>query len=159
MLALFFLGVIGAAATFFIGYQTTDIPDPNKEFATNTTTVTYADNKTQIGSFFEQNRRSVPLAQIPKHVQDAVIAAEDRTFWTNPGISPSGMARATFNIARGRQLQGGSTITQQYVKIMYLTQERTFSRKFSELFIATKLSRRAGQEEHPRGLPEHHLLR
>jgi membrane peptidoglycan carboxypeptidase len=47
------------------------------------------------------------------------------------------MARATWNIARGKQLQGGSTITQQYVKIMYLTQERTFSRKFSELFIAT----------------------
>lgn len=141
LLALFFLGVIGAAATFFIGYQTTDIPDPNKEFATNTTTVYYSDNKTVLGTFYEQNRRSLPLAKIPKHVQDAVIAAEDRTFWTNPGISPSGMARAAFNIARGEQLQGGSTITQQYVKIMYLTQERTFSRKFSELFIATKLSR------------------
>jgi membrane peptidoglycan carboxypeptidase len=140
-MALFFLGVIGAAATFFIGYQTTDIPDPNKAFATNTTTLTYADQRIPLGSFYEQNRRSVPLAQIPKHVQDAVIAAEDRTFWTNPGISPSGMARAAYNIARGRQLQGGSTITQQYVKIMYLTQERTFSRKFSELFIATKLSR------------------
>ncbi len=76
-----------------------------------------------------------------------MIAAEDRTFWTNPGVSPSGMARAAFNIARGQQLQGGSTITQQYVKIMYLTQERTFSRKFSELFIATKLSRQTDKKE------------
>ncbi len=141
LLALFFLGVIGAAATFFIGYQTTDIPDPNKAFATNTTTVYFSDGKTPLGSFYDQNRRSVPLSEVPKHVQDAMIAAEDRTFWTNPGVSPSGMARAAFNIARGKQLQGGSTITQQYVKIMYLTQERTFSRKFSELFIATKLSR------------------
>ncbi|TDO54813.1 membrane peptidoglycan carboxypeptidase [Kribbella sp. VKM Ac-2527] len=145
--ALFFLGVIGAAATFFIGYQTTDIPDPNKAFQTNTTTVYYADGKTELGTFFEQNRRTVPLAKIPKTVQDAVVAAEDRTFWTNPGISPSGMARAAFNIARGQQLQGGSTITQQYVKIMYLTQERNLSRKFSELFIATKLSRQTDKKE------------
>ncbi|MGY4767785.1 transglycosylase domain-containing protein [Kribbella sp. CWNU-51] len=139
--ALFFLGIIGAVATFFIVYQTTKIPDPNKEFATNTTTVTWDNGSRALGTFYEQNRHTVPLAQIPKHVQDAVIAAEDRTFWTNPGISPSGMARAAWNIANGEQLQGGSTITQQYVKIMYLTQERTVSRKFQELFIATKLSR------------------
>ncbi len=139
--ALFFLGIIGAVAAFFVVYQTTKIPDPNKEFATNTTTVTYADQRTPLGSFYEQNRHTVPLAQIPKHVQDSVIAAEDRTFWTNPGISPSGMVRAAVNIARGEQLQGGSTITQQYVKIMYLTQERTVSRKLKELFIATKLGR------------------
>jgi membrane peptidoglycan carboxypeptidase len=141
LLALFFLGVIGVAAAFFIGYQTTKIPEPNKDFATNTTTVYYSDGNHVLGTFFKHNRRSVPLAQIPKTVQDAIIAAEDRTFWTNPGISPSGMARAAYNIARGQQLQGGSTITQQYVKIMYLTQERTFSRKITELFIATKLSR------------------
>ncbi|HET6299478.1 MAG TPA: transglycosylase domain-containing protein, partial [Kribbella sp.] len=146
LVALFCLGVIGAAATFFIGYQLTDIPDPNKKFETNTTTVTYAGGQ-PMGSFFEQNRRSVPLDKIPKTVQDAVIAAEDRTFWTNPGISPSGMARAAFNIARGEQLQGGSTITQQYVKVMYLTQERTFARKFSELFIATKLSRQTDKKD------------
>ncbi|MEI8406806.1 MULTISPECIES: transglycosylase domain-containing protein [unclassified Kribbella] len=139
--ALFFLGIIGGVAAFFIVYQTTEIPDINKEFTTNTTTVTFADQTNPLGSFYEQNRHTVPLSQIPKHVQDSVIAAEDRTFWTNPGISPSGMARAAWNIARGEQLQGGSTITQQYVKIMYLTQERTVSRKFQELFIATKLSR------------------
>ncbi|MEU4605209.1 transglycosylase domain-containing protein [Kribbella sp. NPDC023972] len=141
LLALFCLGIICSVAAFFIVYQTTKIPDTNKEFATNTTTVYFSDRSHEIGQFYEQNRRSVPLAQIPKHVQDSVIAAEDRTFWTNPGISPSGMARAAFNIARGEQLQSGSTLTQQYVKIMYLTQERTASRKFKELFIATKLSR------------------
>jgi membrane peptidoglycan carboxypeptidase len=141
LVGLFCFGVIAAGAIFFIGYQLTDIPDPNKEFKTNTTTVYYSDGRSVMGTFYEQNRRSVPLSKIPKHVQDAIIAAEDRTFWTNPGISPSGMARAAFNIARGEQLQGGSTITQQYVKIMYLTQERNLSRKFSELFIATKLSR------------------
>ncbi|MEV4267050.1 transglycosylase domain-containing protein [Kribbella sp. NPDC049584] len=139
--ALVFLGIIGAVATFFIVYQTTKIPDPNKEFATNTTTVTWDNGSRALGTFYDQNRHSVPLAQIPKQVQDSVIAAEDRTFWTNPGISPSGMLRAAVNIARGEQLQGGSTITQQYVKVMYLTQERTVGRKIKELFIATKLGR------------------
>ncbi|WUJ73808.1 penicillin-binding protein [Kribbella soli] len=139
--ALMFLGIIGAVATFFIVYQTTKIPDPNKEFATNTTTVTYADGRNPLGTFYDQNRTTVPLSQIPKWVQDSVIAAEDRTFWTNPGISPQGMVRAGVNIARGEQLQGGSTITQQYVKVMYLTQERTVGRKLKELFIATKLGR------------------
>ncbi|MFF1818817.1 transglycosylase domain-containing protein [Kribbella sp. NPDC058245] len=140
LLALGFLGIIAGTAAFFIIYQQTEIPDVNKEFQANTSTVTWSNGVT-MGTFYEQNRTSVPLRQIPKRVQDAVLAAEDRTFWTNPGISPQGMARAAFNIARGEQLQGGSTITQQYVKIMYLNQNRTATRKFKELFIATKLSR------------------
>lgn len=140
-LGFFFVAVIGTVAAFFVGYAQTDIPDPNAKFEANTTIVTYADGRTEMGSFFEQNRKSVPLEQIPKHVQDAVIAAEDRSFWTNPGISLPGMGRAALAIARGKQLQGGSTITQQYVKVMYLSQERTMSRKLDELFIATKVSR------------------
>jgi len=140
-LALFFTGVIVAVAAFFIGYHRTAIPEVNEQFRANTTIVTYADGNHQLGAFYEQNRKSVPLQEIPKQVQDAVIAAEDRSFWTNPGISLPGMARAGLAIARGKQLQGGSTITQQYVKIMYLTQERTMSRKLDELFIATKVSR------------------
>lgn len=140
-LALFFVLVITVVAAFFIGYQRTDIPQLNEEFRANATVVTYADGKYQLGSFYEQNRKSVLLREVPKHVQDAVIAAEDRSFWTNPGISLPGMARAALAIARGKQLQGGSTITQQYVKVMYLTQERTMSRKLDELFIATKVSR------------------
>ncbi|MEV6285633.1 transglycosylase domain-containing protein [Kribbella sp. NPDC051770] len=140
-LGLTFVAVIGGVAAFFTGYARTTVPDPNTKFEANTTIVTYADGRTEIGAFYEQNRRSLPLAQIPRHVQDAVIAAEDRSFWTNGGVSLPGMARAAVAIARGKQLQGGSTITQQYVKIMYLTQERTMGRKLDELFIATKISR------------------
>ncbi|WP_169501776.1 transglycosylase domain-containing protein [Kribbella catacumbae] len=140
-LALFFVLVITVVAAFFIGYQRTEIPQVNEEFRANTTIVMYADGNHQLGSFYEQNRKSVPLQEVPKRVQDAVIAAEDRSFWTNPGISLPGMARAALAIARGKQLQGGSTITQQYVKIMYLNQERTMARKLDELFIATKVSR------------------
>jgi len=142
LLALFCLGVIAVAATFFIGYKMTDIPDPNRDFQTNTTLVFYGNKeRTQLGRFSEQNRMSVELNDVPKYVQNAHIAAEDRTFWTNPGIEPTAMVRAGWNIARGQDLQGGSTITQQYVKLMYLTQERTVSRKFKELFISIKLSK------------------
>ncbi|WP_405059240.1 penicillin-binding protein [Kribbella sp. NBC_01505] len=141
LLGLFFVLVIGVVVAFFVGYARTGVPDSNEKFEANTTVVMYSDGKTQMGSFFQQNRKSVPLEQIPKHVQDAVIAAEDRSFWTNPGVSFPGMGRAAFAIARGKQLQGGSTITQQYVKVMYLNQERTMSRKLDELFIATKISR------------------
>ncbi len=143
LLALMFLGVICVAATFFIGYKMTDIPDPNRDFQTNTSLVFYGnmENRQKLGQFSAQNRMSVDLKTVPQYVQNAHIAAEDRTFWTNPGIEPTAMARAAWNISRGRDLQGGSTITQQYVKLMYLTQERTVSRKFKELFIAIKLSR------------------
>ena len=58
-------------------------------------------------------------------MQDAVVAAEDRTFYTNNGIDPKGIIRAAFSNARGNATQGASTITQQYVKILYLSQERT----------------------------------
>ena len=58
---------------------------------------------------------------MPQHVQDAVIAAEDRTFYTNRGIDPKGILRAAFSNARGNATQGASTITQQYVKIFYLS--------------------------------------
>ena len=58
-------------------------------------------------------------------MQDAVIAAEDRTFYTNNGIDPKGILRAAFSNAQGNATQGASTITQQYVKILYLSQERT----------------------------------
>lgn len=71
------LCIILGTAAFFIIYQKTEIPDVNKEFEANTTTVTWSNGK-PMGAFYEQNRTSVPLSKIPKRVQDAVLAAEDR---------------------------------------------------------------------------------
>jgi membrane peptidoglycan carboxypeptidase len=68
-----------------------------------------------------------------------VLSAEDRNFESEPGISPTGIMRAMFVDLKGGEVQGGSTITQQYVKNAYLTQARTFTRKFKEIFIAVKL--------------------
>jgi membrane peptidoglycan carboxypeptidase len=139
--------VLLAAVAFVVGYLTTDIPDPNKDFTAQTTFVYYADGKSEIGSFATQNRTSIPLSDVPQHVQQAVIAAEDRSFYTNKGIDPKGILRAAFSNARGNSTQGASTITQQYVKIFYLSQERTLTRKVKEAFVSLKLQREQSKNE------------
>lgn len=139
--------LLGGVAAFVIGYAKTPIPDPNTLVDANTTTLYYSDGKSVLGSFHAQNRISVPLDQVPKPVQDAVLAAENRTFWTDKGVSPSGILRAVWNQARGQSTQGGSTITQQYVKNYYLTQDQTWSRKLKELFISLKVQRQLSKQE------------
>ena len=94
-----------------------------------------------------ENRVSVRLEQVPQVVVDAVLAAEDKEFFDHPGIDPVGIARATWADLRGRPLQGGSTITQQYVKNVYLTSERTLLRKLKEAVLAVKLERRYDKRE------------
>ncbi|WP_203568893.1 transglycosylase domain-containing protein [Aestuariimicrobium ganziense] len=143
-LVLALVGTIGAI--WF--YQRTELPDPNKDFLTNTTYVNYRDGQTRIGSFAVQNRTTVPYDQISEHMKNAVIAAEDRSFWTNRGISPMGIARSVVSIVRGGEIKGGgSTITQQYIKIYYLTSDRTMSRKLRELALAVKMNKQRTKEE------------
>ena len=141
-LLLLVLGlVLLGAAAFAYGYLTTDIPDPNEDFTAQTSFIYYSDGSQEIGRFASQNRTSVPLTEVPQHVRQAVIAAEDRTFYSNQGIDPRGILRAAFSNARGNSTQGASTITQQYVKVFYLSQERTLTRKVKEAFVSLKLQR------------------
>lgn len=87
------------------------------------------------------DRAPVPLAQIPVNARNAIIATEDHTFWYNPGIDPISLARAALVDLRAHGIvQGGSTLTQQLAKNLYLTQSRTFSRKAAELFWTFSLS-------------------
>ena len=88
-----------------------------------------------------------------------MLAAEDRDFYTESAIDPKAMLRAGWNTATGKGKQSGSTITQQYVKNYYLGQEQTVTRKVKEFFISIKLDREKSQGRHPRGLPQHQLLR
>jgi membrane peptidoglycan carboxypeptidase len=134
-------------AIFYLAYRATDIPSENAAFQAQTTNVYYAGGKTKIGRFATQNRESIPLADMPKVMQDAVVAAEDRTFWTNKGIDPKGILRAAFSNAKGGSTQGASTITQQYVKILYLTQERTLQRKVKEAFLSLKIQQKKSKSE------------
>ncbi|WP_374971101.1 transglycosylase domain-containing protein [Terrabacter sp. BE26] len=134
---LFVLGVVGV----FIAYQQTSIPQPNQLANKQVSIVYYSDGKTELDRIAVQdgNRESVPLTKVPKFVQDAHIAAEDRTFYQNNGISVGGILRAVKTSVTGEAQQGGSTITQQYVKNYFLTQDRTVSRKAKEILISVKI--------------------
>jgi penicillin-binding protein 1A len=94
-----------------------------------------------------ENRVPVKLEQVPQVVIDAVLAAEDREFFDHPGIDPVSILRATWADVRGKNLQGGSTITQQYVKNVYLTRERTLTRKLKEAVLAVKMERKFDKRE------------
>jgi membrane peptidoglycan carboxypeptidase len=140
-------GILVLMGIFYFTYKNTQIPDPNTAFEAQSTYVYYAGGKTRIGQFADQNRESIPLADIPQSMQNAVIAAEDRTFYTNNGIDPKGIVRAAFSNAKGNATQGASTITQQYVKILYLSQERTLSRKIKEAFLSLKVQQEKSKSE------------
>jgi membrane peptidoglycan carboxypeptidase len=141
------LGLVGTAAVVFIGYQSTEVPSANAAFKTATTFVYYDDGKTQLGSFAIQNRQPLTFKQMPETIKQAVVAAENRSFWTDKGVSFRGMARAAWVIARGGTLQGGSTITQQYIKILYLNSEQTLTRKLKETFLAYKINKELTKEQ------------
>jgi membrane peptidoglycan carboxypeptidase len=141
------VGTLVLIGGFVYLYKTTPIPDPNKDFQTQTSFVYYSDGKTELGQYATQNREIIPLKDMPPNLQNAVIAAEDRTFYTNRGIDPKGIIRAAFNDARGGATQGASTITQQYVKILYLTQERSISRKVHEAILSLKLQKQQSKDE------------
>jgi membrane peptidoglycan carboxypeptidase len=142
LLVLGSIGFLMLVAAVSVAYARTSIPTPNEMASAQTTVVYYHDGKTEIGRFGSQNRINVNLDQVPDYVQKAVLAAEDRSFYQNRGISPTGIVRAFWNNIRTGSTQGGSTITQQYAKNAYLSQERTYKRKIKEFFIAVKLARR-----------------
>ena len=144
LLSLVLIGVAG----FGILYFTTDIPDPNADFATNNTTLYYNDGKTELGTLSVQNRESIPYDEMPQSIKDAVVSAENRTFWTDPGISVSGIMRAAWGLVTNQEISGGgSTITQQYIKILYLTSDQTFTRKAKEIVLAIKLNNEQSKEQ------------
>jgi penicillin-binding protein 1B len=86
-----------------------------------------------------QDRVLVRLGEVPKHLVQALLATEDRNFYSHHGFDPRGIARSVVNFVRGRGLQGGSTLTQQLVKNFFLTPERTVRRKVTELLMAVLL--------------------
>ncbi|HLZ38114.1 MAG TPA: transglycosylase domain-containing protein [Mycobacteriales bacterium] len=143
--------VVGAPALLLLvvvvlGYAVVQIPDLNASSTAQTTIISYRDGQ-ELARVGTQNRISVPLAAVPVPVRHAVLAAENRDYYSEPGISVTGIVRALWVTARGREVQGGSTITQQYVKNAYLTSERTLSRKINEIFIALKLSRQKTKDQ------------
>ncbi|WP_405687540.1 transglycosylase domain-containing protein [Streptomyces sp. NBC_00057] len=131
---------------FIAGYQLVDIPPANASATAQSNVYLYKDGSV-IARSGEVNRENVKLAQVPLTVQHAVLAAEDRDFYSERAVDPTAMARAAWNTLTGKGKQGGSTITQQYVKNYYLGQEQTIIRKIKEFFIAVKLDREESKNQ------------
>ncbi|MBV9720442.1 MAG: transglycosylase domain-containing protein, partial [Mycobacterium sp.] len=131
--------------TFAMAYLIVDIPRPG-DIRTNQVSTILASDGSELAKIVppEGNREDVNIAQVPVPVRQAVIAAEDRNFYSNPGFSFTGFARAVKNNIFGGDTQGGSTITQQYVKNALVGSQRAgiggLIRKAKELVIATKMS-------------------
>ncbi|WP_218715856.1 transglycosylase domain-containing protein [Nocardia sp. MH4] len=150
MYVLMALAIVVPSAVFLVAYTAVSVPKPG-DLETNQVAMIYAnDGTTEISKVVppQGNRTEVSIDQIPPHVRNAVIAAEDRDFYTNPGFSVSGFARAARDNILGKESAGGgSTITQQYVKNALVGDERSMTRKMHELVISAKMARQWSKED------------
>lgn len=147
VLGLVLFGLSGISTVVGVAYAATDIPKRLNDFATQQDNIYYWADGSEMARTGPVNRQDMPLDTIPEKVQWAVLSAENATFYNDSGVSMSGIGRAALNMAGGGDTQGGSTITQQYVKNAYLNQNQTFTRKFSEVFIAIKLDKKMSKRE------------
>ncbi|MFI6871200.1 transglycosylase domain-containing protein [Nocardia sp. NPDC050406] len=144
------LAIIVPSTVFLIAYSTVSVPQPG-DLKNNQVALIYANDGTTVLSKVvppEGNRTDVTIDQIPPHVRNAVMAAEDRDFYTNPGFSFTGFARALRDNVMGKETAGGgSTITQQYVKNALVGNERSLSRKLRELVISVKMAQEWSKDD------------
>ncbi len=144
------LAIVVPSAVFLVAYTAVSVPKPGDLETNQVATIFASDGTTEISKVVppQGNRTEVSIDQIPPHVRNAVIAAEDRDFYTNPGFSVSGFARAARDNVLGKESAGGgSTITQQYVKNALVGDERSMTRKMHELVISAKMARQWSKED------------
>lgn len=142
-------GVLAASGLVGVAYARTPLPTKPQDGVTDQGSVVYyADGTTPILRL-GANREVVGHDRIPDHVRWAVLAAEDRGFYEEHGVSPKGMARALWSTASGRQVQGGSTVTQQLARNYFrgLDKSRSIDRKLREVFVSVKLDRHRSKDE------------
>ncbi|WP_328298868.1 transglycosylase domain-containing protein [Streptomyces sp. NBC_00435] len=144
-LGAFLLVALVGMGALVAGYLLVHIPPANAGAVAQSNVYLYTDGS-QLARDGEVNRVNVPLSQVPRTVQETVLAAEDRDFYSERAVDPAAMLRAAWNTATGKGTQSGSTITQQYVKNYYLGQEQTIKRKVKEFFIAIKLGREKSKD-------------
>ncbi len=141
ILGTFFGVILLGMGAFVVLYLMIEVPEGGNPEATKESNVyKYSNGKILVRSG-KTNREIVELDKVPKEVQLAFVAAENKTFYSDPGVDFKGMTRGLINTLSGKGKQGGSTITQQYVKNYYLTSDQTVTRKLKELVISLKLER------------------
>ena len=137
---LAFFGVLAGLAAIAIAVKVVAIPQASDIATAQTTILYYDDGVTELARLGDANRVSIDFTEIPLVAQQAMLAAEDRDFYNHGGFSIRGISRAVVtNLMGAAGAGGGSTITQQYAKNAYLTQERTLTRKAKELILSIKL--------------------
>ncbi|MEV5873889.1 transglycosylase domain-containing protein [Streptomyces sp. NPDC052101] len=143
-----FIGFVGSlVALVGVSYAMVSIPNENDAAKSQNNVYYWADGTQMVATGTGVNRQNVSIDQIPDAMQWAVISAENKSFYQDSGVDPMGIARAVLNMARGGQTQGGSTITQQYVKNTYLSQQQTLTRKFKEMFISIKVGTKLDKKQ------------
>jgi penicillin-binding protein 1A len=143
------LGGLGIGAYIYYLYLK-DLPDISsiKEYRPPVVTRVYARDGRQMGEFYAERRIEVPYSRLPRHLILAFVAAEDARFFEHPGVDVFGIVRAFFrNLEAGEIVQGGSTITQQLVKRILLTSEKSFGRKIKEAVLAYRIDNYLSKEE------------
>ncbi|MEU6573148.1 transglycosylase domain-containing protein [Streptomyces sp. NPDC046805] len=144
-LCIAFLGTM--VVLIGVGYTMVSVPSENAAAQSQSNVYYWADGKQMVTAGTGANRQNVTIDRIPKAMQYAVISAENKSFYQDSGVDPMGIARALVNMARGGNTQGGSTITQQFVKNTYLSQEQTVTRKFKEMFISIKVGTKLSKSQ------------
>jgi 1A family penicillin-binding protein len=147
-----FFGVI-AGLILFIGvfaYYSKDLPNPNSIQRVDgfSTQILDRESKQVLYDIYEnKNRQFTPISEVPKALKDAVVAVEDKDFYKHKGFDPMSMLRIVKNVFTRQRVIGGSTVTQQLVKNVLLTNERRLSRKIKELVLAIQIERKFSKDE------------
>lgn len=142
--------IIVPLVAFFAAYAVTKVPQPEELQNNQISNIYAADGTSEIARIVppEGNRENISINDVPQHVRDAVLSAEDREFYSNPGFSVTGFGRAAIGQLTGNDSAGGgSTITQQYVKKAVVGDERSLVRKGKELVISAKMTREWSKDE------------
>ncbi|MET9803433.1 transglycosylase domain-containing protein [Streptomyces sp. NPDC006368] len=146
LLGTFFTGCLLAMGALYVIYLLVPVPSANAEATMQSNIYKFGNGKV-FARTGEVNRQTVGLEKIPKDVQYTFVAAENKSFFQDSGVDIKGTGRAVLNTLTGQGKQGGSTITQQYVKNYYLNQDQTVSRKLKELVISLKVDQRKDKSE------------
>ena len=146
------LGALAAAGIVFAVYQQVKDSIPTKEemqaIELQIPLRIYTRDEQLIGEFGEQRRTPVSYEDIPKDLENAVLAAEDSNFYHHPGVDIMGLLRAAYQLVTSGEIQsGGSTITMQVARNYFLSFEQTFMRKFTEIFISLKMEQELSKHE------------
>ncbi|WP_327374400.1 penicillin-binding protein [Streptomyces sp. NBC_01216] len=146
LLGTFLVGCLLVMGAFYVVYLMVPVPVANAQATMESNVYKYSNGKI-LARTGEINREIVGLEEIPREVQNAFVAAENKTFYKDNGVDIKGTLRGALNTVTGKGKQGGSTITQQYVKNYYLDQDQTVTRKLKEMVIALKVDRQSKKSE------------